>query len=214
MTRSLRTWVLGLVGVVAIGSLAAQSQVPGVNSTLNAVFNLVYDNSTMKPTYSAVRVIATASSATDVCALAGSASKNVRIRKVELSGLSTSVVAEHVGIIKRSAAPSGGTGGMFTSIPYDTVNSLTGSTTNAATAIAEYWTANPTVGTIVGFIADPVMPFRAATAGNNDFNLVLDFGTLGSPVVLRGVAQSLAVNLNGITISGGEITCRFEWTEE
>jgi hypothetical protein len=40
------------------------------------------------------------------------------------------------------------------------------------------------------------------------------FGQLGQPVVLRGIAQSIAVNLLGLTVSGAQLNCTFEWTEE
>lgn len=43
--------------------------------------------------------------------------------------------------------------------------------------------------------------------------MIVDFGKLGQPIVLRGVAQSVAINLSGITLTG-TVSCTFEWTEE
>jgi hypothetical protein len=33
-------------------------------------------------------------------------------------------------------------------------------------------------------------------------------------VILRGAAQQLAVNLNGVTVAGPSIDVKFEWTED
>lgn len=206
----IKTFLLGLVGVVAIGGLASAQLVPGVNSNLPVAWSLIWETSTLKPTYSAVTKLSTASSATDVCAVSGSASKGVRVRRVTVGTFGTSTQIESVGFIKRSTAPTGG-GAAMPITPYDSINLLTGSTTNTPTAGAEFWTSNPTVGTIVGYVADPFMMFNASTANFYTFDPATEGG---SPIVLRGVAESLAINLGGITVTGGVVTCRFEWTEE
>jgi hypothetical protein len=36
----------------------------------------------------------------------------------------------------------------------------------------------------------------------------------GQPIVLRGTAQGLAINLNGTTIAGGKIDVSVTWTED
>jgi hypothetical protein len=45
---------------------------------------------------------------------------------------------------------------------------------------------------------------------------VIDFATLRTtqPVALIGVAQQLAINLNGITSAGNNFDITIEWTEE
>lgn len=207
----LRTYLLAGLAIVATSVLAVQAQVPGVNSTLNAVFNLVYDNSTMKPTYSSTAIVVPASSATDVCTLKGSATKNVRVRRVIISGIAQASVSEPVGILKRSTTNTGA-GAQPPMVPYDTTNSLTPTVTNAATASVETFTSNPTVGTLVGALADIFVGFGPASASPQ--NYAFEFGQRGSPVVLRGILQQLAINLNGVTITSGQLTCTFEWTEE
>ncbi len=197
-----------IAGTVA---LAAQAQVPGVNSTLNAVFTLAYDQSTMKPTYSATRLITPASSATDVCILGGSATRSVRVRRIIFSGYTTgTAVTEPVAILKRSTLGTGGTQQLIDMVPHDTTNTLTNAA-NTATANAEAFTANPTVGTLVGALADVYVSFQATTGINSGYQF--EFGRLGSPIVLRSAAQNVVVNLNGVTITG-LISCTFEWTEE
>ena len=45
--------------------------------------------------------------------------------------------------------------------------------------------------------------------------MVLDFGIRPSQaIVLRGVAEGLAVNLNAATSAGNAINLKVEWTEE
>lgn len=205
----LKTIFLFGVAAAFTAVLAAQAQVPGVNSTLNSVFTLAYDNSTMKPSYSASSAFTpTGTSATDVCTISGSATKNVRVRRIFFNGLATTAVSVPIGIIKRSTADSAGTAVTLTNVPYD-------SAFPAATAVAKSYTANPTLGTAVGFVADPYFSVgNLTTGGAQPFPSVMIYGELGSPIVLRGVAQSVVVNLNAASLSGIVASCTFEWTEE
>ena len=211
----LRTLLFGGLAAAVTVVLAANAQVPGVNSTLNSVFTLAYDNSTMKPTYSATRAgIVPDSAATDICTLSGSATKTVKVRRIAISGYTATAQTDPVAIIKRSTANTGGTGVALSAIAYDSTNSLTGSTTNTATAVAEAFTGNPTIGTQAGMIADVYIGFGAPTNASEAPHEAV-FGTLGSPVVLRGIAQMLTVNLNGLTYAAPVgMSCVFEWTEE
>ncbi len=195
---------LAVAGTVA---LAAQAQVPGVNSTLNAVFTLAYDQSTMKPTYSATAIVVPTTSATDVCTLNGSATKNVRVRRLLVGGVASVVQTEEIGVVKRSTANTGGTGGVLVAVPYDSGSS-------AATAFAEKYITNPTLGTLVGDIADFNITWGNLSTGVGSGTRELLFGQLGSPVVLRGAAQQVSLNLNGNTLVTGKIACTWEWTEE
>jgi len=205
----LRSYIFAAIAVIATAVLAVQAQVPGVNSTLNSVFTLVYDASTMKPTYSATSAFSpTATAATDVCLLNGSATKTIKVRRIYFNALATTAVSDPIAIIKRSTANSGGTSVGLTEVPLD-------SSAGAATAVGLTYTANPTVGTAVGFIADPYFSIgNLTTGGAQSFPSVLLYGQLGSPIVLRGVAQGVAINLNAASFPGIVVSCTFEWTEE
>jgi hypothetical protein len=205
----LRSYILAAIAVIATAALAVQAQVPGVNSTLNSVFTLVYDASTMKPTYSATSAFSpTATAATDVCILNGSATKTIKVRRIYFNALATTAVSDPIAIIKRSTANSGGTSVGLSEIALD-------STSAAASAAALTYTANPTVGTAVGTIADPYFSIgNLTTGGAQAFPSQLLFGELGSPIVLRGAAQSVAVNLNAASFPGIVASCTFEWTED
>lgn len=198
--------VLGVLGAVFIAALAANAQVPGVNSTLNSVFTLAYDNSTMKPTYSAGRSgIVAAASPTDICVLQGSSSKTLKIRRVMFGGLSTGVVAEPVLLVKRTTANVGGTSTLADVTAYDTASA-------ASAATLRVYTANSVLGTPVAEFADPLIVFGTIAAPVAPTYLV--YGDLGQPIVLRGTSQYLAVNLGGFAPSSGTISCWFEWTED
>lgn len=201
----IRTTLLASVAAILTAALAAQAQVPGVNSTLQSVFTLAYDNSTMKPSYSATVANATAvASQTDMCSLSGSATKTVKVRRIFFSSTPTTTVSEPVAILKRSTANTGA-GSAIAKVAYDTSNAA------STVAVAELWTAAPTVGTLTGVLADLVFNFPVATGVVAP--VVFEFGELAQPIVLRGAAQSVAVNLSGITFTG-TVGCTFEWTEE
>ncbi len=193
--------------VLATVALAAQAQVPGVNSTLQAVFTLAYDNSTMKPTYSSTAIVVPAASATDICMITGSATKNIRVRRLFISGVASVVQTEEIGVVKRSTANTGGAGSIGVAVPYD-------SSSAAATALVEFFTTNPTLGTLIGAIADFDITWGNLSTGVGSAVTQILFGQLGSPVVLRGAAQQLSVNLNGNSLVSGKVSCTWEWTEE
>lgn len=202
----IRTILAATVASLLTAIVVSQAQVPGVNSTLNSVFTLAYDNSTMKPTYSAsITGSAPVASATDVCSLSGSATKTVKVRRILFSSVPTTAVTEPVAVVKRSTAYTAGAGSAIPQVPYDSSNAA------GTVGMAEIWTGNPTVGTLVGVLADIHLGFAVATGAVLPYTF--EFGDLGQPIVLRGVAQQVAVNLSATTYSG-TIGCTFEWTEE
>lgn len=207
--RKWRTAILCAVTGLVSALLAAQAQVPGVNSTLQSVFTLAYDNSTMKATYSTSSSFVLASSPTDVCTITGSATKNIRVRRVIIGVLTpATATTEYVSLIKRSTTTTGGAGDQPTKVPYDSRNT-------AATAVVEHFTTNGTQGTVVGALIEYLFPVASAAANTTQL-VELVYGHLGSPIVLVGAAQQLAVNLSGTShpSSASRMTCTFEWTEE
>lgn len=156
-------------------------------------------------TFSASANITVAASATDIAILPGSASGTVFITKVIISGIQTTTGQVNVSLIKRSAADSGGTSTAMAAIPHDSADS-------AAGAAPLSYTANPTPGTAVGTVRQVYVPVVVSTAITQAVT-VLEFGDKGKPIILNGVAQGLAVNLNGATLAGGVINVTFEWFE-
>lgn len=167
----------------------------------------VHNDSSFKSTYSAVATgLAVASSATDIFELVGSASKTVRVLRITVSGTGNPG-QYNFAVVKRSSADSGGSSVNTTIVPHDSVNAV-------ATAVAKVYTANPTLGTMVGEVEDTVY-FITSGVVTSLPALVFEFGKAqGQEIVLRGVAQTAALNLRGQSIVGSQLRIKFEFTEE
>ncbi len=159
-------------------------------------------------TYVASAGVTSAASATDIFNLKGSASRVVTVTSVECNGIATTAGVANLSLIKRSAANSGGTSTAPTVVP-------TNSGLPAGTAALLAYTANPTVGTVVGTVGAKTLGMPLATGGGAPsalWNFVSD--QFNQPVVLNGVAESLSVNGNGVTLPAGAVlNCTFTWTE-
>jgi hypothetical protein len=162
-----------------------------------------------KATYRAVKIaLAPAASATDIFTITGSASKTVRVTRVRVSGTETTAGHATFQLIKRSTADTAGTSAAVSAVPLD-------STDAAATATVLSYTANPTLGTTVGTVAASRIFLPAPATATGEESLLFTFGDLAAKaLVLRGTSQVLAVNLNGVTVTGGSLHIEVEWTEE
>ena len=185
----------------AASTTAPVAMVPNVNSPIDGG----------KATYSfSIVGLAPATTPTDVFNLTGSASKTVRLIRLIVSGLQTTAGNVDMLVIKRSGGTqSAGTSGAATIAASDTNNPT-------ATALVQTYTANPaSVGTVLGNIfAGKVFVPAAATAGSPD-KLILDYGNRPAQAqVLRGTTQSISLNLNSVTLTGGSLDIYAEWSEE
>jgi hypothetical protein len=166
-------------------------------------------------TYScAVFNLIPAASATDLFTITGSATRTVRIKRITVSGTRTTHTWTDVILLRRSTSNTGGTSTAPTIASHDLNNA-------PATAVCRAYTANPTaLGTSVGNLragnfSMPVAVPTNAQGNGPGHRLEWLFGENGGqPVVLRGVSQSIAINLNGQTVSGGAFHISVEWTEE
>lgn len=177
---------------------AAPYNPPGQNSPTDG----------LKMTYAAsVTGLLSASSATDIFTITGSATKIVRITRIRVSGIKTTAGADiDIQFIKRSVANTGGTSTAPTIVPYDSANT-------AATAVVTAYTANPTVGTAIGTIAVDSVFIALATAQTGFIDHT--FGNRpAQSIVLRGAAEVFAVNLNAVTVGGGAFDVWCEFSEE
>lgn len=160
-----------------------------------------------KATYSASIIgLVPATLATDIFTITGSASKTVRVTHLEISATQTTAGAVNTVLLKRSTANSGGTSTNPTKVPHDSQSA-------AATATINAYTANPTTGTLVGQIrSNKIFISTATTLGQE---ALIDFGNRpGQAIVLRGTGEVLAINLNGVTVSGASFDIDLEWSEE
>lgn len=156
-------------------------------------------------TYSASAVVTPAASATDITILPGNATTNVYVTRVTISGVQTTGGQVQVFLIKRSTANTSGTSTSMTSVVHDSGD-------GAANSAVLNYSANPTPGTAVGNVrvAYAIVP---ATTGITGAITAFSFADTGKPITLIGTAQGLAVNLNGVTVTGGVFTVTYEWYE-
>lgn len=148
--------------------------------------------------------------ATDVLVLTGSATKTIRVTKVTISGDATANAIFDVYLTKRTTADTGGTFTNPTPTPSDTAD-------GAATGTLYLYTANPSaLGTGSALEGDHILLVNATAPTAQTQRLQYTWGTRNDkPPVLRGVAQSLTVNLSGNAVPAGtSLYISIEWTEE
>jgi hypothetical protein len=148
-----------------------------------------------------------AATATDFFQILGSGSLVVRVTRITISGIATAAASIDIQLVKRTTANTGGTQVAATMAAYDSNDA-------GATAVVNSYSANPSVlGTSAGNIRGAKLNLGAAGAAGS---IVWDFTTRNAKaVVLRGAAQSLALNWNGAAVpSGTSVDIDIEWTEE
>jgi len=148
---------------------------------------------------------------TDIANLTGSATKTIRVTKVTVSSTTaTAAVYYDLQLLKTSTASSGGTPVAGTVIPLD-------SGFAAGTATAQSFTAAPTAGTKVANVdCTRVFSPISGTPALGPQPYTFEFGRNGSSaLVLRGIAQQLSVQINGVTPSNAQTwNIMFEWVED
>lgn len=168
-----------------------------------------------KPTYAASTALFTpVSSATDIAILSGSSSKTIKLLKCKVTFTTTSTTAHLWYLLKRSTANTNGSATLnnTTKVPLD--SNFAASSVNAC---GHYSTANPSTGSLVGTVNAAVGvpgPYNTTLVG---LEIVLYDASQGGfpPVVLRGTAEQLSVNLNGVTLGGtSNVIVNWEWSEE
>lgn len=163
--------------------------------------------------------VAPAASTTDLFVKGGSATKTVYIQRIEIlysfDDSNTTGYAEFH-LLKRSTAGSGGTSSSATQVQLDS-----SSASPTSTALLGY-TANPTVGTLVGRLKHVIVrgvprPGQTMTYGGGDNGVAIlwDSRTDG-PLILRGTAQTAAVSCNGTKPNGTtpKVSCRVIYREK
>jgi hypothetical protein len=200
------------VGVLpALANAAAPTWVEG-NQVLESVD--LFGNQRVlfgtKQTYSFGSVAsALATAATDVFTLSGSATKIVKVLRIEIAGTKTTAGQELVALVKRSSANTGGTSTTIVPAGHDSPNA-------ASTAVARFYTVNPTVlGTAVGFYRCSRPFWPALLTATQPTILVWEFTQPSEqPLVLRGVNEFLAVNMQSGTVVGDTLFVSMTYTEE
>jgi hypothetical protein len=214
--------VTGSVGIVGttIVSVSGTPTVSVVGTPTVAVTNIPSVSITgiptvsvtdgTKSTYSAavVGLAATTTNPSDIFTIYGSATKTIRIIRIGLTGVQTNAGQRDVLLIKRSSINTAGISATVPAVSHDSNNV-------AATATLLSYTGNPTLGISVGTLCCRRLQVNTANTPSPVDYIDLNYGNRPSPaIVLRGVNEGVAINLNGIASSGNLWTIFCEWTEE
>ena len=161
-------------------------------------------------TYGAtILALTPAASATDFFTVTGSAAHTIVIRNVSCVGVSTAAASIPVQLVLRSTANTGGTSTAPTMSPMD-------SSDPAATAVVAAYTANPTLGTLIGSVDVAMLSTGPATAAaGSPASFAWSPDDVREPPTLRGVTQVMALNANATSFAAGtSLVCRVIWTEQ
>lgn len=101
---------------------------------------------------------------------------------------------------------TGTTAPTMVAVPHD-------STDAAATAVVKYYYANPTLGTTVGNIRN-IKGFVPTATGNPGYVSWTLTGNFTKGIVLNNANESLNINLNALTMAGGNLSVDIVWTEQ
>lgn len=175
--------------------------------SINANGELQVTTEGAAPTYGVAGVAITpAANPTDVVVLSGSATKTIRVKNITVSGFATTAGSMDVSIVKRTAANTGGTATNPTIGLFDSGD-------GTASATISQYSANPTaLGAGVSIDNKKLNLGLAGAAGNVNFEYC---NRNDKPIILRGAAQSLAINLNGQAVpAGGALSYSIEWEED
>jgi hypothetical protein len=176
---------------------------------INAQGQAAVDTEGRKATYSAaISAYAPYATAQDILAISGSATKVVRVTRLEVSGRATASNQLDVQVLVRSTANSGGTPTTLTPVPHDSNN-------GTVTASVVTYGAAPSAGALTGVVRSAQINMSATGSGGAAVPQDWDFTTRNvQALTLRG-AQIVAVNLNGAAIPAGTaLDLSIEWTEE
>jgi hypothetical protein len=149
---------------------------------------------------------------TDIFLLQGSATRTIKITKIRISGASTAASSMDLYLLKRTADNTAGTRASQAAdvVKHDTLD-------DAATAVPYLYSVIPTsLGAGKTFRTKARHYFSRLGAADQSDEFIVDFDIHRSkPIILRGVAEQLAINLGGAAVPSGLILyINVEWVEE
>lgn len=165
-----------------------------------------------KATYTyAIPATAPYATPTDWIVIRGSASKTVKIWRVEISGAATAATEVIFTLNKHTVANTGGTSTTPTPMKHDSAD-------GAATAVVLLYSVAPTIdasATIWKTVRMDLAVAPAATAASPD-RYIYNYATEPyEPLTLRGVAQEFAINFASAAVpSGGVYDVAIVFSEE
>jgi len=160
-------------------------------------------------TFAATSTFTLAATPTVIWELTGSATRTVYVKSVGITCTQTTAGVANAQLIKYSTAATGGTPVAITETPLDSSNA-------ANTAVARHFTANPTAGTPVGSVAIQHigLPAPASVVISLPSTMLYGAGDPSQYIVLRGVAQNIAIHMAGATLTGSICSVTSVWMEK
>jgi hypothetical protein len=218
------TGSISAVGAAASGSTVAGNPLllagsDGTNAqTLRtnpvaAISNLIIqDGENLRATYSAQLTNLAVSTAVSCFAISGSASKIIRVTKIELSATITTTAATLNFSLGKVTGTTGivGTATAATIILHDSNDSAVSAAVNGYAAGATF-----TAGTTILFRSNKLFVPVTTTTTTPQPVWVETFGAENcKPIVLRGTSQQLVINIPSAPASALSLDISIEWTED
>lgn len=146
----------------------------------------------------------------DVFTLTGSSTSNVYITKIKISNIQTAEGVNAWYLAKRSTANSGGTSATPTIVPFNSQNP-------SPSAVARQYTANPSLGTLVGYIWGGYVyaPTVSTASARGLQGVEIDFEDMfNQPITLLNENEVLAINFKGAALPAGlSVIAQITWYE-
>lgn len=203
------TWNVNQAGTWNVNQAGTWTVQPG--NTQNTTPWLVSSAGGSQATYVyAISATAPYATPTDWIVIRGSGSKTIKIVRIEISGAATAATEVIFTLKKHTIANTAGTSTTPTPMKHD-------SNDGAATATVLLYSAAPTIdasATIWKTVRMTLAVAPAATSVTPD-RYVYDYGDQPyAPLVLRGVAQEVAINFAGAAVpAGGVYDVAITWVE-
>jgi hypothetical protein len=166
----------------------------------------------VKATYTyAISATAPYATPTDWIVIRGSATKTVKIQRVEISGAATAATEVLLALNKHTVANTVGTSTTPTPMQHDSAD-------GAATAVVLLYSVAPTINGSAAFwkvVRMTLAVAPSATAVNPDRYVYSYASEPYEPLTLHGVAQEFAINFAGAAVpTGGVYDIAISWSEE
>lgn len=211
--------ILLALGLAALLPALALAQGPGTPGGVNTVpqIGVITAIQNWQQTYTAGYIgLVPPASATDTVCIAGSATKTIAVTRIVLSGTAGTLVSLPVTLIRRASVATGGTAASTTANPANTIAKHdTGNAT--ATAVPISYTAVPTItDASPTYLQTANVTLPVTSAGTSIVPIDWRYGNIATgeqPLLLRGIAQQLCLNLNTISVSSGVLTGALTWYE-
>lgn len=195
-----------LLGALCAPAFAQVNSVPQVGTITNI---------NRLATYGAYSVgLVPAASATDIFCINASASRDISVREILISGTAGTAITTPVLLYRRASLDTGGTAATGLALP---VGVPMISTDPASTATLTAYTANPTVvDASPVLLHSPAVSFSVTTSTNSSTFIYggtnVDLLSKGFNL-LKGSTQQLCLNLNAVSITSGVLAVGMKWVE-